>query len=292
MRLDQLEVVLVLAEELHFGRTARRLHISQSRVSKLVAALEREVGGALFDRTSRRVRLTPLGGRFVDRVGAAYRDLVSAVDELARQAQAQLRIGVVPTTGGAALARLVREFERRHPETAVRLTQISYADPYGALRDDLVDLLVFWRADVEPGVTAGPTIDRQGRVAVMAADHPLATRPSISVLDVDNWGQALNIAPLAVLRAFLPPATADGTPIPRMGFTFESLPEAVAQIARNRIVHASVTSFGELAHREDIALVPIHDLPPLDLILLWWSAHENDAIRSFARLGHDIFAGN
>jgi len=82
VRLDQLEVVLALAEELHFGRTARRLHISQSRVSKLVAALEREVGGALFDRASRRVRLTPLGGRFVERVGAAYRDLVSAVDEV------------------------------------------------------------------------------------------------------------------------------------------------------------------------------------------------------------------
>jgi Bacterial regulatory helix-turn-helix protein, lysR family len=57
----EIEVFLVLAEELHFGRTAERLRLPQPRVSRLVAALERRVGGTLFERTSRRVRLTPLG---------------------------------------------------------------------------------------------------------------------------------------------------------------------------------------------------------------------------------------
>jgi DNA-binding transcriptional LysR family regulator len=57
----EVEVFLVLAEELHFGRTADRLHLPQPRVSRLVASLERRVGGTLFEQTSRRVRLTPLG---------------------------------------------------------------------------------------------------------------------------------------------------------------------------------------------------------------------------------------
>src|SRR5215469_7954060 len=57
----EIEVFLTLAEELHFTRTAERLHLPQSRVSRLVASLERRVGGALFERTSRRVVLTPLG---------------------------------------------------------------------------------------------------------------------------------------------------------------------------------------------------------------------------------------
>ena len=52
----EIEVFLVLAEELHFGRTAERLRLPQPRVSRLVAALERRAGGALFERTSRRVR--------------------------------------------------------------------------------------------------------------------------------------------------------------------------------------------------------------------------------------------
>jgi hypothetical protein len=57
----EIEVFLVLAEELHFGRTAERLRMPQPRVSRLVAALEHRTGGVLFERTSRRVRLTPLG---------------------------------------------------------------------------------------------------------------------------------------------------------------------------------------------------------------------------------------
>lgn len=291
MRLDQLEVVLTLAEELHFGRTAQRLHISQSRVSKVVALLERELGGVLFDRTSRTVRMTPLGRRFVERVGAAYRELLGAVDDVAREAQPLLRIGFVRTTGGSALARLVRDFERIHPETSVRLRQLPYHDPYGALRDDLIDVLVLWRTDVEPGITAGPVIDRQDRVAAMATGNPLAGRDSISVLDVQNWGRAADIAPPAMRTTFLPLTAPDGTPIPRSDFAIGSLPETLARIANGEFVLPTVRSFAELAHREDIALVPIRDLPPLDLILLWWTTHEHQAIRNLAAVARRPVAG-
>jgi DNA-binding transcriptional LysR family regulator len=64
VELREIEVFLVLAEELHFGRTAVRLRLSQGRVSQLVRALEREIGGSLFERSSRQVRLTRLGVRF------------------------------------------------------------------------------------------------------------------------------------------------------------------------------------------------------------------------------------
>jgi DNA-binding transcriptional LysR family regulator len=68
VELREIEAFLVLAEELHFGRTAQRLRVSQGRVSQMIRALEREVGGSLFERSSRQVRLTRLGGRF--RTGA------------------------------------------------------------------------------------------------------------------------------------------------------------------------------------------------------------------------------
>lgn len=66
MKVTQVEGFLILAEELHFGRTAERLYLSQPRVSRLVASFEREIGGALFERTSRQVRLTPRGVRLRD----------------------------------------------------------------------------------------------------------------------------------------------------------------------------------------------------------------------------------
>jgi hypothetical protein len=61
VELREIEVFLTLAEELHFGRTAERLHLTSSRVSQVVRSLETRLGGALFERTSRRVRFTPLG---------------------------------------------------------------------------------------------------------------------------------------------------------------------------------------------------------------------------------------
>lgn len=65
----EIEAFLALAQELHFTRTAERLRLSQSRVSRLISSLERKVGGSLFERTSRQVTLTPLGARLRNRAG-------------------------------------------------------------------------------------------------------------------------------------------------------------------------------------------------------------------------------
>ncbi|WP_435876147.1 helix-turn-helix domain-containing protein [Saccharopolyspora shandongensis] len=69
-RHSTVEVLLTLAEELHFGRTAERLHITTGRVSQCIKALECRVGAALFERTSRRVALTPIGPQLGDQAKA------------------------------------------------------------------------------------------------------------------------------------------------------------------------------------------------------------------------------
>jgi DNA-binding transcriptional LysR family regulator len=290
VELEQIRLALVLADELHFGRTAERLHVSQARVSKQIAALERELGGALFDRGGRRVQLTPLGHRFVEGVGPAYRGLLDEIDRLGRVSASELRIGFTPTTGVAAVGRLVREFERRFPQIGVRLVQITYDDPYGTLLDSAIDVLVMWRTKADPGITTGPAIDRQDRVAVLAIDHPMAGRDSISVHDVDNWSQPAKVSPPSIVETFLPQATEDGRPIARSSrrTTFTTIQEFVALVARNQLAHATVSSFEEYAHRDDLAYVPIRDLPPLDLVLYWWSANETDAIRALARTARDV----
>jgi DNA-binding transcriptional LysR family regulator len=66
VELREIEMFLALAEELHFGRTAERLYVSQSRVSQVIQLMETRVGGRLFERTSRRVQLTPLGAQLRD----------------------------------------------------------------------------------------------------------------------------------------------------------------------------------------------------------------------------------
>lgn len=179
MDLTQIRVFLVLAEELHFGRAADRLGLSQPRVSRLTAALEREGGGALFDRTTRRVRLTPLGTRLRDGWQPAYRQLQATLDDVrtaARRPEGTLRVGFTLTTGGTAVTRLIRAFTEAHPGCDVRLQETGLPDVCAPLRRDEIDVLVSLLAASGPGLTAGPAIEHRARALAVSRDHPLTRR--------------------------------------------------------------------------------------------------------------------
>ena len=80
MEQRDIEIFLTLAEELHFGRTAERLHVSTARVSQTIKKLERRIGAALFERTSRQVALTPIGRRLDDDLRPAYQQIREGID--------------------------------------------------------------------------------------------------------------------------------------------------------------------------------------------------------------------
>ena len=101
VELRELRIFLVLAGELHFGRTAERLGISQPGVSEAVRVLESRLGVKCFDRTSRRVRLTPAGEELRRKLAPALAALERALTEtsdLSGDIRGLLRIGFVLTT--------------------------------------------------------------------------------------------------------------------------------------------------------------------------------------------------
>ena len=120
MDLRQFDCFLAVAETLHFGRAADALHMSQSSVSEAIKALERTLGGPLFERSSRRVALTPLGETLKRGAGPAVILLKSAIDDCRRQASGKprhLRIGFLG--GFYELYRpLVSEFRRPTPASS------------------------------------------------------------------------------------------------------------------------------------------------------------------------------
>jgi DNA-binding transcriptional LysR family regulator len=283
----QAEAFLTLAEELHFGRASQRLHVSQPRVSRLIAGLERQVGAPLFERTSRRVLLTPLGEQFRDELGVAYTHMQAALEHAhaaAREAAGTLRIGFTNTTGGPPLSRLVAAFETRYPDCQVCLREVAVADPYTALRAGEIDVLVNWLVLEEPDLTAGPAIDTQDRVVALALRHPLAARDSVSAEDLA--GQ-----PVAQFPPTFPPTMYEAfvldSMIPR-GPVVQSITETWALVAQGMIVHLTVASMARQHSRDDITFIPVTGLPPLRLGLIWRTACCNARIRALATAARSV----
>lgn len=287
MELADVEVFLMLAEELHFGRTADRMHISAARVSQRIRTLERQVGAALFDRTSRRVALTPLGTQLRERLAPAHAELLDAFDEartFARATSGRLRIGFTATTGGEALSALVQNFETSHPTTRVSLHEVSIGSSHRALRRGDVDVLANWVVEGVNDLAFGPRIASFPRMLAVATDHPLAGRKAVSTDDMVEFSLPnLTSFEDGTGTPFSPAMSRSGRP-----FRYDSAPskttnEIIAQVVRGQVVHATATVLQPLAHRDDIVFVPITDLPPLELALIWVSSRETARIRALVR---------
>ena len=105
IELRQLRYFVAVAEELHFGRAAERLHMSQSPLSRAIRELERELGVVLFVRTTRRVELTPAGSLLLERARRALAEIDGAVADVRRLTRSDdgvLRLGYGPFSGPAA----------------------------------------------------------------------------------------------------------------------------------------------------------------------------------------------
>ncbi len=290
VELRELRIFLALADELHFGRTAERLHISQPGVSEAIRSLEARIGTRLFQRTSRRVSLTPTGDELrrslVPALAALDRSLARASD-YAAGTTGPLRIAFTPTTDGPPLRRLLDAFQTRHPGCQVIPWEADTWDPYASLRRDHADVLVNWLAVDEPDLTAGPAIALHDRVVAVARSHHLATRKSVLLEDGRRASVAATpVPPRGALRRH--PAAKDpvGPAVRRVQIS-RSVLEITAHVAHGNIVHPTMTGIPVFA-RDDIVFVPIEDLAPLALGLIWSTARENAKIRALAEVARAL----
>jgi DNA-binding transcriptional LysR family regulator len=293
VELRELRIFLVLADELHFGRTAERLGISQPGVSEAVRVLESRLGVKVFDRTSRRVRLTPAGEglkrNLVPALAALDRTLAET-SELSRAVRGLLRVGFVLTTEGPALSRLIAAFQARYPACEVRLQEVETFDAYRALRRGDIDVLCNWLAVDEPDLTAGTAFAYYQRALAVAATHRLAGQHSVSIEELagEEVARLPLTTPPAVYDLLVPPHTPSGRPIRRTQ-PVQTINEILSLVARGRIVHPT-SSTVPIFNRDDVVLVPIGDLPPLPLGLVWCVSRENPRIRALNEIARSMTA--
>ncbi|MFD4507670.1 LysR family transcriptional regulator [Streptomyces sp. NPDC058457] len=177
MDLRQMEVVVAVADAGGFTAAARRLHVVQSAVSGTVRALERELGTALFTRTTHRVRLTPAGEAFVPAARQALR-----AAELAREAvdaaKGELRGRVTVGTMQGVWANLhlaLAALRAEHPRVVVRLRQAAVTDLRQALREGTVDLAVVALDRQQQRGLVSRLLSREEMVLVASPRRTLAT---------------------------------------------------------------------------------------------------------------------
>src|SRR5688500_11413758 len=124
---------VALADQLHFGRAAERLHVTQPALSQQIARLERQLGVRLFERTRAHVELTEAGAEMLPPARVAV-EAAAAAEEAARGAGGELRLGLSPGAHYVAQP-LLAEFARRRPDVRVRASQ----DNSGALAERVAD---------------------------------------------------------------------------------------------------------------------------------------------------------
>ncbi|MFI5489089.1 LysR family transcriptional regulator [Micromonospora echinaurantiaca] len=288
----ELEAFLAVAEELHFGRAAERLRVSTARVSQTIRKVERRVGVALFNRTSRRVELSQVGRALYEDLRPAWNQIAAAVGravEAGRGFTGSLRVCFTGAAGGQLLVGITEMFRRRHPECQVQIREAQLGELMPWLRGGEVDLALATLPVDEPGIVAGPVLVSEARFLAVPAGHPFARRDAVSVEDLAEVAmlQLPDTLPRSLRADRTPHATPAGRPI-RAGLSAATFHEILTHVGAGLGVFPVGANVKRYYARPDVAYVHLHDAQPLQWGLLWRADGATARVRAFADAAHRL----
>lgn len=161
--LRHLRYFVAVAEELHFGRAADRLHMAQSPLSQRIRSLERELGVQLFVRSSRQVALTPAGRVLLDeapRLLAAADDVRALMQRVSDGGLGELRTGMPPDFDARLVAGVLAGFRAACPEVRLDIRQALAAEQEVALATGAIDVGLVWHPLAPRGLATGPVLEK------------------------------------------------------------------------------------------------------------------------------------
>jgi DNA-binding transcriptional LysR family regulator len=291
--LRQLRYFVAVAEELHFSRAAARLNLAQSALSSQVRQLEREVGGPLLTRSTRRVQLTPAGEallRDASEILAAADGALDRARALARGEAGSLTIGSLGPAGGGLLAPLLARLSSRHPGLRVEVRALDFSDIVESVRDRHVDVAFLYLPLDEPELELIPLIS-EPRVVVLPRNHRLARRRRLRPRDLRD--ETFIMQPQAVPeiwrdhwllvdefgeRPRISPRTAD------------KLEDWLTLIGQGEGIDTAPAIISRYYAWPDVAFVPLVDAAPATLAIARRRGESDPILDEFTALALEIAA--
>lgn len=266
-----------VAQELHFGRAAERLRVAQPALSRQIAALERELGVMLLDRSTQRVSLTIAGKLFLDDISP----VITATDDAIRRVRQAGRgdaliVGFMP---GLSLRHAVRSIAAEFPNAAIEVRELNWTNQSALVRDGTVDVALVRRPIDTRGLRARSVI-ADPRGALLPADHPLAEMSAISILELADhpvirhrhggiWDDYWTVRPRP-----------DGS-VPVAGPMVESIPEKLVVVASGAAVAFVPRSAARAYSDPGVVWVPISDIENSNVDLAWLAGRRSVLLSAF-----------
>lgn len=283
---------VVLAEELQFIRAAKRLNVTQSALSQLIARLEKELGVELFERTKRSVRLSECGHVFLPEAQRVIEDIEKAAETARRAARGQvgkIAIAYVDAAPFSLLSPVIMQFRKAFPDVEMVLHEMTSTEQFGALQNDHIDIGL-----LRPLYTAEwirtVTLLQEPYVVAMHKEHELAGQEAVHIRALikekflftskekakyinSNWDAIFSrhgMVPIVVqevnqLHAMLSLVGAG------MGMAF--LPLSVAQNNNHGVVYRPITGV---------------DTPSAQLNIAWRDGTNNALINNFVQIAKQV----
>lgn len=186
MELRHLKYFLAVAEELHFGRAAAKIHIAQPPLSQQIKQLENEIGVKLFLRTKRSVELTEAGKVFQREALAVLERLERGVlkaQQAARGEGGWLSIGFVSSMNFEILPNILRQFRQQCPDVEIFLQEMSNSDQHQSLLERRIHVS-FARLPAKNAELVGKVISREELIVAVPDNHRLAKKKTLKLADL------------------------------------------------------------------------------------------------------------
>ncbi|TQS45880.1 LysR family transcriptional regulator [Cryptosporangium phraense] len=281
--LRRLRYFLSLADELNYGRAAESLHLAQPALSRSIAALERELGVKLFERSRAGTRLAPAG----ELLREEARELLRAADALQRRVRVAEREGRSITLGfapGVILTPIIRHLEQAFPGLLVNVLRTTWGDQITALRDGRVDATFATRPFDDEGLDV-VELYSEARVVVLPDSHPGAGERELTLADLAD---DLLLQPAAAVPEWTGAVGYPGFDDAKGQPATPTVEEKFEHVAAGRGVLLLTGSAARFYRRPGVTSARVADLPETRICLVVEPQRRSAVLRELERVAPSL----